>query len=128
MKCQYCGNAIPEDAAVCPNCGAAVMSKEEQEAIEEPSDRSLTTFLMLSLVPLPFGQGFFYIRNPRLGVLTILAYIVIPMGLGFVFDCGIRFEKNFIYGVLIGYPVLWILQIVSALVIKKDGDGKRLKK
>ena len=132
MKCQYCENAIPDGAKFCPACGAPIKDQTGTDTpVGELSDRSLNTFLLLSFLPLPLGQGFFYIRNPRLGVGMLLVSAVAHGMCGAYYLMFMNRHETWnatMIALCFAFALCWSLQVFCALFIKKDGDGKLLKK
>ena len=146
MKCKYCGNPLPAECKFCPACGASV-GKSDGAAADgratgkiEYSDKKLSAFLMKNLV---FGRGYFYIGRLRLGALVVL------LGVMFLFfatqialTCGMsrgyydwwsddwyvkyHVGEGIVAGVAVFLPV-YLLQLFGALLVKTDGEGKRLR-
>ena len=154
-KCQNCGFELADNMNFCPQCHAKVEASAYGAPVPEGvsagvggqggetveySDKSYSTFMMLSALPLlPFGQGLFYIKRP------VTAICILLPGLGFLIACIISViqfttsgwdygRTSWLeamwgdrWGNFLAFVILWILQIVLAFFVKTDGDGKKLK-
>ena len=128
MKCQYCENKLPDDAAFCPSCGAP--ATPEKSNIEAVSDRSWFNFMLFTVFLGWSGFQYIYIRKTTkwLALRFLLFGCFLLAGLITFGVENFDFRKFRQYFYIPGFALIWIIEIAVAFFIKKDGDGKPLKK
>jgi TM2 domain-containing membrane protein YozV len=84
MYCKKCGAEIPENSNFCPKCGAKIDDSTRNYGSDanyynpdkgknsEISERYI--FVILQLVFMPIGVGWFYVGETGKGVLSILFF------------------------------------------------------
>lgn len=149
MKCEYCGNSIPEGAKFCPACGGPVQEaapaaggdKGEEKVVIEYSDKKWSVFIKKMLLFWPPGGAWNYLGRSRLGLAIRLWNIVLAVAVPVLYVLyinsrhdfggylGVYYNKNYImWSQICALTIVgtWLLQLIVAFFIKKDAKGRRL--
>ncbi len=118
MFCSQCGGQVPQGAAACPTCGAAVRAPAPGSALQvsggaqglatyEPTKSKLAAGL-LGIFLGGLGIHRFYLGYTKLGIIQILVT---------VFTCGLGSLWGLVEGIL----------IIAGSTITTDASGKALR-
>ena len=144
MKCEYCGNPIPDGVKFCPACGAAAADGEKGEGkgVIEYSDKKWSVFIKKMLLFWPPGGAWNYLGRSRLCLAIRLWNIVLAVAVPVLYVLYINSRHDFgsYYGVYYDKRyIMWsqicaltivgtyLLQVIVAFFIKKDAEGKVLR-